>query len=199
MFDPLDPTKPMTDDLAQGFVAIAAAVHLPDAELDPLDQAGTVERVESIFDIPAITERAFATTKDGLRIGHDWLSPDALHALIEQHRRPQHPVATTLPCPAWCDDQEGHPFDLRPHGNQRTHRHIIGERRATCVSVEHIERTPAGCAEGGPTDLGTDPGALNIALTHHAGTGYLTADGARRIAADLIAAADMLDAANAER
>lgn len=119
-------------------------------------------------------------------------------------------VPTTLPCPPWCALDPGHPFETTdPDENPlravtsdpppsrpgrpaapllRIHRRRFGAR-PTHVTVETYERSAVGSASS--SDLGTDPTATLVRLQLPTGHGHVTPDGARRLAALLLAAADV--------
>lgn len=112
------------------------------------------------------------------------------------------PVATTLPCPAWCDLPAGHPFEttdpeenpLRAVGSKRpsargfrVHRRRFGDR-PTHVALETYERSD-DCG----SDLGTDPDATLVRIQLPGGYAHLTAAGALRLADQLQRAAALAE------
>lgn len=114
-------------------------------------------------------------------------------------------VATSLPCPEWCELPTGHAFETVAIGDNplrvvagpgdsdpagvkelfRVHRRRFGDR-PTHVAVETYERT----MDAGRLPEGPDSAAL-VRVQLPEGHAHVTADGARRLAALLVAAADL--------
>lgn len=144
-----------------------------------------------LFDVQAITERTFDVTPNGDHSLRAWVGKLQILMLARQHRRELQPTGLTdLPCPDWCDRSSGHTFDQFDNALVRNHVHRFTDH-ASCVTVELKERTTDPI--DGLSDLRTDPAALNVAVHLSNGFGYLTADGARRLAKQLMHAADLHD------
>lgn len=149
---------------------------------------------------------------------------DQLAIALHQHEAPPGTHHHTAhPCPTWCEEaaaETGHPFtysdpadrglravrDDSPGGESNTggeasgglyrvHRHRAGPN-LTHVAVEAWERIEHPEAA---SDYGTDPAAFMVSVygpapTLRAVPGYLTPNGARELARQLLAAADLADA-----
>lgn len=145
------------------------------------------------------------TTRDRSPDGWLWLQP------LEVNDPAEHPAVTTvptsLPCPDWCELPAGHPFestggrhlslvtpgqptpDAADGDLLRVHRQRFGQR-PTHVALETYERA---ASHEGPTDLDDDSDATLIRLQFPHACGYLTPDGARRLASMLTEAATAAD------
>lgn len=143
-------------------------------------------------DIAEVTRRACEEVTPGAYALAPWAQLPQLLSLADQHALPTWPAGPTQhPCPPWCDKPTGHPYDTYAGGSlRRDHTHRFSDH-ASCATLELRERTTD--PETGPSDLGTDPGALLVAVHLSDGTGYLSAAGARDLAAQLTAAADLYD------
>ncbi len=165
------------------------------------------------IDLPAVAARAFHASPTGPQ-PRPWVAdPAALRTVAQQHQMPAgiSETAHNAPCPTWCEHTGAeHRFtftdpprlhladeESEPQRRYRIHRHRLGPN-PTHVAVELRERR---AAEHGPSDLGTDPEALTIALYVHRSVrphgdtshAQFTATGARELARQLIAGADLAD------
>jgi hypothetical protein len=219
MTDPTN-TRPATTSIdnetaaADHLAAVLAPIAASGIELPPLDA-------------PALLARAFEHNPDGTLTPRAWANdPGQLATVLSQHAPPVGTQRHTAhPCPPWCEDrtsQGGHAFTyadpasrgLRsvpdsasdgrngpeepPRGLYRVHRHRFGPN-PTHVAMEAWERIAEVDA---PSDYGTDPAAIAVALygpSHgpRALPGHLSPTGARELARQLLAAADLADAERA--
>lgn len=166
--------------------------------------------IPALCDVDAVVTRVFDVAVDGSLSLLPRIDRPQIVEIARQHARPQNPTdPTDLPCPEWCDLPTGHPFDrydnsLRrdherhPDAQQgelrRHHEHRLGDRINT-VSLRLTER--ATRPTGGVSDLRMDPAALLVVMRLSRGMEFLTGDGARRLSAQLLAAADLYDAERA--
>jgi hypothetical protein len=175
--------------------------------------AGIIWEPEN-FDMTDLTSRAFDVSDDGDHQPRPWITSDGpkMTAGIMQASLPVGvSIPAETPCPPWCDRRHEHPFtstDLRPtvrlvdadddttqsgpSAAYRTHRHRFGTNPVH-AALETQER--AATFDVSATDLGTDTGALSIAIYANSTRPafHLTPAGARRLADQLATAADMAD------
>lgn len=157
----------------------------------------------------ALEARAF--TRDGATLTpRAWLTAHDLAdflAVVQQSKAPEGPtVATDLLCPPWCDHAQGeHPYTLpnRERGESsafRVHRTRFGPN-AMHAALELTDRAIVADGTVAMSDHSHDLGALAIAVYPDGRAStvdarplfHLTPNGARRLAQQLTAAADLAD------
>lgn len=161
------------------------------SESHRVEWAGGGRGVAESVDVPSVVSRAFDIDSGGDHTLRPWVGQLQFAMLARQHQREVSPSGSTdLPCPSWCDRVAGHTFDTFANGLRRNHVHRFADH-ASSVALELRERTTTPL--GGISDIGTDAAALSIVVHVSDGIGYLTANGARRLAAQLMDAAEMFD------
>ena len=183
---------------------------------------GLLERFIETYPVPGTTvddaanelavvrlalQRCTERLPDGHYLIPGWVDAEAIVQIGNQERssrRTGRLVATQLPCPDWCEHADDHPFEttdeagsaLRLVGSDkpperlcRVHRRRLGNR-ATHVAIETWERTDDA---SGPSDLGADPEATLVRLQLPEPHAYLTPEGARRLAQQLVEAAALCE------
>lgn len=181
------------DTLAGHLADLAADLLGPGSVQPPEDAAQRRADLSRTYDVDAVLARAFTSGTDGCYRLHPHVDADELARLAAQHRREVNPtVPSDLPCPHWCDQPHAHPFDRYALGVlRRDHVHRFSDS-SICADVELRERATSPVS--GVSDLRSDVGALLVRVHVSDGIGYLTGASARRLAAQLLDAADLHDA-----
>ncbi|MEI2712436.1 MAG: hypothetical protein V9G04_03855 [Nocardioides sp.] len=214
------------DEAPRILAAVIAHAHRPVPTLAdyvaPLDLSpAALDAHDYATPAPDLLARAFTPDPHDpdLLTPAPWLTdPAALVQVLAQHTRPDGAEYDTgRPCPTWCEHAEhAHPYTytrpdtkplrlLKAHpddttneqaaGLYRIHRKRLG-RNPTHVALEARDRIDNPHA---PSDYGTDPDALTVALYVRGAlyptdpVAHLTPLGARELACQLNAAAALAD------